>query len=64
MLCICPAELRTLRIANGKVTGYVKNQGQEDISRVFRSMEKDEERASNDYDSKLPKESLQAVPTK
>jgi hypothetical protein len=28
-----------------KVTGYVKNQGQEDIPRVFRSMEKDEERA-------------------
>ena len=45
MLCICPAELRTLRIANGKVTGYVKNWGQEDIPRVFRSMGKDEERA-------------------
>ena len=45
MLCIRPAELRTLRIANGKVTGYVKNRGQEDISRVFRSMGKDEERA-------------------
>ena len=25
MLYICPAELRTLRIANSKVTGYVKN---------------------------------------
>ena len=45
MLRIHPAELRTLHIANGKVTGYVKNQGQEDISWVFRLMEKDEERA-------------------
>src|SRR5205814_8671225 len=44
-LCIRPAELRTLRIANGKVTRYVKNRAQEDIPRVFRSMEKDEERA-------------------
>ena len=25
MLCIRPAELRTLHIANSKVTGYVKN---------------------------------------
>ena len=45
MLCIRPAELRTLRIANGKVTGYVKNRGQENIPRVFRSMGKDEEQA-------------------
>ena len=46
MLCIRPAELETLRIADGKVTGYAKNQNQEDVPRVFRSMEKSEERAN------------------
>ncbi|PKB99588.1 hypothetical protein RhiirA5_429456 [Rhizophagus irregularis] len=46
MLCICLAELKTLCIvANGKVTGYVKNRNQEDLPQVFRSMEKSEERA-------------------
>ncbi|CAG8453153.1 14758_t:CDS:2 [Cetraspora pellucida] len=42
MLCIRPAELRTLRIT---VTGYVKNRGQLDIPRKFRSMEKNQKRA-------------------
>ncbi|UZO12824.1 uncharacterized protein OCT59_004339 [Rhizophagus irregularis] len=51
MLCIRPAEIKTLRISrssasNGGVTGYAKNQGQQDIPRVFRSLEKNEERAS------------------
>ncbi|RGB25794.1 hypothetical protein C1646_820820 [Rhizophagus diaphanus] len=45
MLCVRPAELKTLRIADEKVTGYVKNRNQEDLPRVFRSMEKSEERA-------------------
>ena len=45
MLCIRPAEIKNLRISNGGVTGYVKNRGQQDISRVFRSLEKNEERA-------------------
>ncbi|PKC63931.1 hypothetical protein RhiirA1_463127 [Rhizophagus irregularis] len=46
MLCIRPAEIKTLRIFNGGVTGYAKNRGQQDIPRVFRSLEKNEERAS------------------
>ncbi|GBC54095.1 hypothetical protein GLOIN_2v1765707 [Rhizophagus irregularis DAOM 181602=DAOM 197198] len=52
MLCIRPAEIKTLRISrssgasNGGVTGYAKNRGQQDIPRVFRSLEKNEERAS------------------
>jgi len=45
MLCIRPAEIKNLRIANGGVTGYAKNRGQQDIPRVFRSLEKNEERA-------------------
>jgi hypothetical protein len=45
MLCIRPAEIKDLRISNGGVTGYSKNQGQQDIPRVFRSLEKKEERA-------------------
>ncbi|CAB4405528.1 unnamed protein product [Rhizophagus irregularis] len=45
MLCIRPAEIKTLRISNEGVIGYAKNQGQQDISRVFRSLEKNEERA-------------------
>ncbi|UZO07972.1 uncharacterized protein OCT59_028240 [Rhizophagus irregularis] len=45
MLCIRPAEIKTLRISNGGVTGYAKNRGQQDIPRVFRSLEKNEERA-------------------
>ena len=27
MLCICPAEIKTLHISNGGVTGYAKNWG-------------------------------------
>ncbi|RIA84450.1 hypothetical protein C1645_832260 [Glomus cerebriforme] len=46
MLCIRPAEIKTLRICNGGVTGYAKNWGQQDIPRIFRSLEKNEERAS------------------
>ncbi|UZO28452.1 uncharacterized protein OCT59_021974 [Rhizophagus irregularis] len=52
MLYIRPAEIKTLRISrssgasNGGVTGYAKNRGQQDIPRVFRSLEKNEERAS------------------
>src|SRR5437764_15491186 len=42
MLCIRPAEIKTLRISNG-VTGYAKNWGQQDILWVFRSLEKNEE---------------------
>ena len=45
MLCIRPAEIKNLRISNGGVTGYSKNWGQQDISRVFRSLEKNEKRA-------------------
>jgi hypothetical protein len=43
MLCICPAEIKDLRISNGGVTGYSKNWGQQDIPWVFRSLEKKEE---------------------
>ncbi|RIB07608.1 hypothetical protein C2G38_2273767 [Gigaspora rosea] len=45
MLCIRPAELKTLRITDTGVTGYAKNRGQPDIPRKFRSMEKNQERA-------------------
>ncbi|GBB85898.1 hypothetical protein RclHR1_12340002 [Rhizophagus clarus] len=45
MLCIRPAEIKNLRISNGGVTGYSKNWGQQDIPRVFRSLEKNEKRA-------------------
>src|SRR2546423_6449959 len=45
MLCIRPAEIKNLRISNGGVTGYAKNRGQQDIPRVFRSLEKNKERA-------------------
>ncbi|RGB23442.1 hypothetical protein C1646_774496 [Rhizophagus diaphanus] len=45
MLCIHPAEIKNLRIFNGGVTGYTKNRGAQDIPRVFRSLEKNEERA-------------------
>ena len=45
MLCIRPAEIKNLRIANRGVTGYAKNWGQQDIPWVFRSLEKNEERA-------------------
>ncbi|UZO29305.1 uncharacterized protein OCT59_022784 [Rhizophagus irregularis] len=34
MLCIRPAEIKDLRISNGSVTGYGKNWGQQDISRL------------------------------
>ncbi|PKK59031.1 hypothetical protein RhiirC2_795417 [Rhizophagus irregularis] len=36
MLCIRPAEIKTLRIFNGGVTGYAKNRGQQDIPRRSR----------------------------
>ncbi|PKB99631.1 hypothetical protein RhiirA5_383044 [Rhizophagus irregularis] len=45
MLCIRPAEVKDLRISNGSVTGYSKNRDQQDNPRVFRSLERDEERA-------------------
>src|ERR1043165_1189465 len=45
MLCIRSAEIKDLRISNGGVTGYSKNRDQQDIPRIFRSLEKDEERA-------------------
>ncbi|KAF0434159.1 hypothetical protein F8M41_004931 [Gigaspora margarita] len=45
MLCIHLAELTTLCITDAGVTGYAKNQGQPDIPRKFRSMEKNQERA-------------------
>ncbi|RIB20002.1 hypothetical protein C2G38_2035585 [Gigaspora rosea] len=45
MLCICPAELKTLRITDTGVTGYAKNPSQPDIPRKFRSMEKNQEHA-------------------
>ncbi|RIA91877.1 hypothetical protein C1645_821427 [Glomus cerebriforme] len=45
MLCIRPAEIKNLRIANGGVTRYAKNRGQQDIPRVFRLLERNEERA-------------------
>ncbi|CAB4427625.1 unnamed protein product [Rhizophagus irregularis] len=34
MLCIRPAEIKTLRISNGGVTGYAKNRRQQDIPRM------------------------------
>ncbi|PKC64244.1 hypothetical protein RhiirA1_462716 [Rhizophagus irregularis] len=34
MLCIRPAEIKTLRISNEGVTGYAKNRGQQDIPRI------------------------------
>ncbi|CAG8712795.1 9751_t:CDS:1, partial [Scutellospora calospora] len=45
MLCIRLAELKTLCITDTGVMGYVKNRGQLDIPRKFRSMEKNQERA-------------------
>ncbi|POG82019.1 hypothetical protein GLOIN_2v1502016 [Rhizophagus irregularis DAOM 181602=DAOM 197198] len=45
MLCIRPAEIKTLRISNEGVTGYAKNRGQQVIPRVFRSLEKNKEQA-------------------
>jgi hypothetical protein len=45
MLCIRPAEIKNLRISNGSVTGYSKNRDQQDIPRVFRSLERDEMQA-------------------
>ena len=45
MLCICPAEIKDLHISNGSITGYSKNREQQNIPRVFRSLERDEERA-------------------
>ncbi|CAG8852118.1 16608_t:CDS:2, partial [Gigaspora margarita] len=45
MLCIQPAKIKNLRITNGGVTGYAKNWGQQDIHHVFRSLEKNKERA-------------------
>ena len=45
MLCIRPAEIKNLCIFNGGVTGYAKNRGEQDNPRVFRSLEKNEERA-------------------
>ncbi|CAG8720412.1 19453_t:CDS:2 [Dentiscutata erythropus] len=45
MLCIRPAELTTLCITDAKVIGYVKNWGQPDIPRKFRSMKKNQEHA-------------------
>src|SRR3954463_8035631 len=44
MLCIRPAEIKNLRISNGGVTGYAKNRGQQDIPRIFRSLEVREKR--------------------
>ncbi|EXX58324.1 hypothetical protein RirG_199070 [Rhizophagus irregularis DAOM 197198w] len=45
MLCIRPAKIKDLRISNESVTEYGKNRGQQDIPWVFRSLEKNEERA-------------------
>ncbi|PKC01070.1 hypothetical protein RhiirA5_427286 [Rhizophagus irregularis] len=45
MLCIRPAEIQNLHIFNGGVTGYVKNRGTQDNPQMFKSLEKDEERA-------------------
>ncbi|CAG8784946.1 11549_t:CDS:2 [Dentiscutata erythropus] len=45
MLCIHPAELKTLCIIDTGVPGYMKNRGQPNIPRKFRSMEKNQERA-------------------
>ncbi|GBC03287.1 hypothetical protein RclHR1_05050012 [Rhizophagus clarus] len=43
MLCIRPGEIKDLHIFNENVTGYGKNRDQQDIPRVFRSLEKNEE---------------------
>ncbi|CAG8765054.1 40814_t:CDS:2 [Gigaspora margarita] len=45
MLCICPAEIKNLCITNRGVTEYAKNWSQQDIPRVFRLLEKNEEQA-------------------
>jgi hypothetical protein len=45
MLCIRPAEIKNLRISNENVTGYSKNQEQQNNPQKFRSLEKNEERA-------------------
>ncbi|EXX62160.1 hypothetical protein RirG_164470 [Rhizophagus irregularis DAOM 197198w] len=45
MLCIRPAEVKSLRISDGRVTGYVKHRDQVDIPHAFKSMEKNDERA-------------------
>ena len=42
MLYIHPTEIKNLRIANGSVTGYAKNRGQQNILQVFRSLKKNE----------------------
>ncbi|RHZ45868.1 hypothetical protein Glove_645g8 [Diversispora epigaea] len=44
MLCLRPAEVTTLCITDEGVTGYAKNRGQPDVSRKFRSLEKNQER--------------------
>ncbi|CAG8707805.1 589_t:CDS:1, partial [Cetraspora pellucida] len=43
MLCICPTKLTSLCITNNKVIGYAKNQRQQDIFQVFKSIEKNKE---------------------
>ena len=45
MLYICSAEIKDLHIFNRSVTGYLKNQDQQNNPRVFRSLERDEEQA-------------------
>ena len=45
MLCIRPAKIKNLHIFNGGVTGYAKNREVQNISWVFRSLKKNEERA-------------------
>ena len=43
MLYICPAKIKNLHIFNKSVIGYAKNRRVQDISQVFRSLEKNEE---------------------
>ncbi|CAB4413401.1 unnamed protein product [Rhizophagus irregularis] len=45
MLCVRSAEIKDLRISNGDVTGYAKSGDQQDNPQIFRSLERDEERA-------------------
>ncbi|CAG8800813.1 24011_t:CDS:1, partial [Cetraspora pellucida] len=40
MLCIHLAKIKNLYISNDGITEYAKNQDQQDISQVFRSLEK------------------------
>ncbi len=45
MLYIHPAKIKNLCISNRGITEYAKNRGQQNISRVFKLLEKNEKQA-------------------